>query len=57
MRRTALITGASNGLGVEFAKIHAAKGDNLVLVARGKDKMNLLKAEIENQFFRPDEGR
>ena len=49
MRRTALITGASNGLGVEFAKIHAAKGDNLVLVARGKDKMNLLKAEIEKR--------
>jgi uncharacterized protein len=49
MRRTVLITGASNGLGVEFAKIHAAKGDNLVLVARGKDKMNLLKAEIEKR--------
>ena len=44
-----MITGASNGLGVEFAKIHAAKGDNLVLVARGKDKMNLLKAEIEKR--------
>jgi len=49
MRKTALITGASNGLGVEFAKIHAAKGDNLVLVARSKDKMNLLKAEIEKR--------
>ncbi len=49
MRRTVLITGASNGLGVEFAKIHAAKGDNLVLVARGKDKMNLLKTEIEKR--------
>lgn len=49
MRRTALITGASNGLGIEFAKIHAAKGDNLVLVARGKDKMNLLKVEIEKR--------
>ena len=49
MRRTALITGASNGLGIEFAKMHAAKGDNLVLVARSKDKMNLLKAEIEKR--------
>ena len=49
MKKTALITGASNGLGVEFAKIHAAKGDNLVLVARSKDKMNLLKAEIEKR--------
>lgn len=49
MRRTALITGASSGLGIEFAKIHAAKGDNLVLVARSKDKMNLLKTEIEKR--------
>ncbi len=50
MRKTVLITGASSGLGVEFAKIHAAKGDNLVLVARGKDKMNLLKTEIEKRY-------
>lgn len=49
MKRTALITGASSGLGIEFAKIHSAKGDNLVLVARSKDKMNLLKAEIEKR--------
>jgi short-subunit dehydrogenase len=49
MKRTALITGASSGLGIEFAKIHAAKGDNLVLVARSKDKMNLLKTEIEKR--------
>lgn len=50
MRKTVLITGASSGLGVEFAKIHASKGDNLVLVARGKDKMNLLKTEIEKKY-------
>jgi len=49
MKRTVLITGASSGLGIEFAKIHAAKGDDLVLVARSKDKMNLLKAEIERK--------
>lgn len=50
MSRTALITGASSGLGVEFAKIHAAKGDNLVLVARSKDKMNQLKASLVKDF-------
>lgn len=50
MKRTALITGASSGLGIEFAHIHASKGDNLVLVARGKDKMNLLKAELIKEF-------
>lgn len=49
MRKTVLITGASSGLGIEFAKIHAANGDNLVLVARSKDKMNLLKEEIEKR--------
>jgi uncharacterized protein len=49
MNKTVLITGASSGLGVEFAKIHAAKGDNLVLVARSRDKMNLLKLEIEKR--------
>ena len=50
MKRTALITGASGGLGTEFARIHAAKGDNLVLVARNKDKMDALKLELINQF-------
>jgi short-subunit dehydrogenase len=48
--KTALITGASSGLGAEFARIHASKGDNLVLVARNVDKMNALKAELETRF-------
>ncbi len=47
---TALITGASNGIGLELAKIHASKGDNLVLVARNKSKLDELKAELEKQF-------
>jgi uncharacterized protein len=47
---TALITGASNGIGLELAKVHASKGDNLVLVARNKAKLDELKAELENQF-------
>ncbi|WP_272947985.1 SDR family NAD(P)-dependent oxidoreductase [Rodentibacter pneumotropicus] len=38
MTQTALITGASNGIGLELAKIHAQKGGNLVLVARSEDK-------------------
>jgi uncharacterized protein len=47
---TALITGASNGIGLELAKIHAAKGDNLVLVARNKAKLDELKQKLENQY-------
>ena len=50
MKKTALITGASSGLGVEFARIHASKGDNLVLVARSTDKMKVLKAELIKEF-------
>ncbi len=47
---TALITGASNGIGLELAKIHASKGGNLVLVARNITKLNELKLELENKF-------
>ena len=50
MKKTALITGASNGIGLELAKVHASKGDNLVLVARNKQKLDELKLELENQF-------
>jgi hypothetical protein len=47
---TALITGASNSIGLELAKVHASKGDNLVLVARNKTKLDELKIELEKQF-------
>lgn len=47
---TALITGASNGIGLELAKIHASKGGNLVLVARNKAKLDELKQELESQY-------
>lgn len=50
MARTALITGASNGIGLELAIIHASKGDDLVLVARNKTKLDELKARLENQY-------
>jgi short-subunit dehydrogenase len=47
---TALITGASNGIGLELAKVHASKGGDLVLVARNKSKLDELKAELENKY-------
>ncbi len=50
MANTALITGASSGIGLEFAKIHAQKGGDLVLVARSVDKLDSLKQELEGQY-------
>ncbi len=47
---TALITGASSGIGLELAKIHASKGDNVVLIARNISKLDELKSELEEQY-------
>lgn len=44
-----LITGASGGLGEEFARLAAADKKNLVLVARSKDKLEKLADELKNQ--------
>jgi len=43
---TALITGASDGIGLELARIHAAAGDDLILVARRLDRLEALRKEI-----------
>ncbi|WP_339883230.1 SDR family oxidoreductase [Polaribacter vadi] len=50
MKKTALITGASSGLGKEFAKIHAKKGGDLIIVARSKEKLVALKEELEKEY-------
>ena len=46
----ALSTGASAGLGAEFARQLAAKGLDLVLVARRIEKLNEVKQAIENRW-------
>ena len=40
MAGTALITGASSGIGEELARIHAQKGGDLVIVARRRNRLD-----------------
>lgn len=50
MTKTALITGATGGLGNEFVKLFANDGDNLVLVGRNPKKLADLKKDIETKY-------
>jgi len=49
VNKTALITGASSGIGFELSKIFAKNGYNLVLVSRNKQRLDVIATEIENQ--------
>ena len=50
MKKTALITGASSGLGVEFAKLFAQDGYDLVLIARREERLEKLAQEVHQNF-------
>lgn len=47
MPTTALITGASSGIGSEFARIHAERGGDVILTARRESALRALKSELE----------
>lgn len=46
----ALITGASSGIGAEFARVLAAKGVNLVLAARRTEQLSTLAQELKTKY-------
>lgn len=46
MKKITLITGASSGLGKEFAKIYCKENNNLMLLGRNLESLNLVKEEL-----------
>ncbi|MEP3299940.1 MAG: SDR family oxidoreductase [Pseudoruegeria sp.] len=48
MSNTALVTGASSGIGLEFARYHAKLGGDVIITARRKDQLESLKTELES---------
>ncbi len=48
-RKTALVTGASSGIGYELAKVFAREGYNVVLVARNQGALAALAKELQEK--------
>ena len=50
MKRTALITGASSGIGEAFADVFAAEGFDLAIAARREDRLNAVAERVRQQY-------
>ncbi|OON95743.1 MAG: short-chain dehydrogenase [Epulopiscium sp. Nele67-Bin005] len=50
MKDVALITGASSGIGLEFAKIHASRGGDLVIISRNLADLEKVKLDLQEQY-------
>ena len=48
--KTSLVTGASDGIGLECCKILAAKGSNLILVSRRQTLLDEIAATLKAQY-------
>ena len=68
VKLTALVTGASGGIGLELARLFAADGHNLVLVSRSESELHEIAQNLETQYgvqaivipkdlFNPDAAR
>jgi uncharacterized protein len=49
-RRTALITGASGGIGLELTRLLAADRHDLVIVARNRDGLERIAEDLRSRF-------
>lgn len=50
MRKFTLITGASSGLGLDYATEYAKANENLILIARRIDRLETIKADLETKY-------
>ena len=49
MKKKVLITGATSGIGLSFAKIFASNNYDLILVGRNKEKLDMIKKDFDSR--------